>query len=115
MKMAKTSSPKVPQGIRDNVPVKELHFDTRNPRLVEYGVTPKTSPDDILEILWEKMAVDEVAMSIASSGFWDFEPLFVVKEGGVDVVIEGNRRLAAVKILHSHKLRSEEHTSELQS
>lgn len=27
-------------------------------------MTPKTSQDDILEILWEKMAVDEVAMSI---------------------------------------------------
>jgi hypothetical protein len=114
MKAAK-SPPKVPQGTPDDVPVKDLHFDTRNPRLVEYGVTAKTSQDDILEILWEKMAVDEIAMSIAASGFWDYEPLFVVKEGGVDVVIEGNRRLAAVKILHSHKLQEHLKATDLPS
>jgi hypothetical protein len=106
MKTTKASLAKAPQGTRDNVPVKDLHFDTRNPRLVEYGVTAKTSPDDILEILWEKMAVDEIAMSIAASGFWDYEPLFVVKERGVDVVIEGNRRLAAVKVLRSRELQN---------
>jgi hypothetical protein len=115
MKAAKNSPPKVPQGTPDHVPVKDLHFDTRNPRLVEYGVTAKTSQDDILEILWEKMAVDEIAMSIAASGFWDYEPLFVVREGGVDVVIEGNRRLAAVKILHSHKLQEHLKATDLPS
>ena len=106
MKKTNATLAKAAQSTHENVLVQDLHFDTRNPRLVEYGVTPKTSPDEILQILWEKMAVDEVAMSIAASGFWDYEPLFVVKEGGVDVVIEGNRRLAAVKVLRSRKLQN---------
>jgi hypothetical protein len=45
------------------------------------------------------MAVDEVAMSIAVSGYWGQEPLVVAEEKGKHVVIEGNRRLAAVRAL----------------
>jgi hypothetical protein len=81
------------------LPVEELSFDWRNPRVAEHGFGPKTSQDRLLEVLWREMAVDEVAMSIAASGFWQHEPLFAVKEGGKTVVIEGNRRLAALKLL----------------
>lgn len=98
--------PELPKGVFERVKVDDLHLDVRNPRLVEYGISPKEKPDNLLEILWDKMAVDEVAMSIAASGFWEYEPLFVVEEGGNEVVIEGNRRLAAVKILRSKHLQS---------
>ncbi len=46
-------------------------------------------------------------MSIATDGFWDYEPLIVSKENDKWIVIEGNRRLAAVKILLSPKLQTE--------
>ena len=81
--------------------VDSLTFDYRNPRLAEYGFGPKTPEEEILKALWKLMAVDEVAMSIASSGYWDDEPLFVTKEDGEEVVLEGKRRLAALKILRS--------------
>jgi len=45
------------------------------------------------------MAVDELALSIAASGYFDYEPLFATEENGKWYVIEGNRRLAAVKLL----------------
>ena len=45
------------------------------------------------------MDVKELVMSIAASGFFSHEPLVVAQEGGKNVVIEGNRRLAAVKVL----------------
>jgi hypothetical protein len=52
------------------------------------------------------MAVEEVAMSIAYSGYFEHEPLFVEENGdGKYVVIEGNRRLAAVKLLVDAGLR----------
>jgi hypothetical protein len=82
----------------------ELHFDRANPRLAEYGITTNTHEDEILTILWKVMDVQELVQSIAASGFFEHEPLMIVRERGQDVVIEGNRRLAAVKVLLHHKL-----------
>lgn len=79
--------------------VADLHFDHRNPRLAEYGISEATSEEEILKILWEAMDVRELVQSIAASGFFPHEALIVAKEGGRNVVIEGNRRLAAVKVL----------------
>jgi hypothetical protein len=89
----------------ERVPVGKLDLDARNPRLIEYGLGRNASQDKILEYLWQRMAVDEVAMSIAASGYWQHEPLIVAKEDGRDVVIEGNRRLAAVRLLLDGNLR----------
>jgi hypothetical protein len=81
------------------IPVDKLNFDKGNPRLSEYGVTPQTQEAEIFVILWEAMDVMELIQSIAASGFFSHEPLIVAKEAGKNVVIEGNRRLAAVKVL----------------
>ena len=83
--------------------VSELAFDLKNPRLVEFDLTENATEEDVIKILWEAMDVREVMMSIAASGFFPHEPLIVAEEKGKRVVIEGNRRLAAVKVL----LRSE--------
>ena len=45
------------------------------------------------------MAVDELAMSIGARGYFPHEPIFVEEDGDRLVVIEGNRRLAAVMLL----------------
>jgi hypothetical protein len=89
----------------DSAAPDELQLDAKNPRLAEFGVGDKPTQDELLELLWQSLAVDEVAFSIATRGFYSHEPLFVTKENGKDVVIEGNRRLAAVKILLSPQLR----------
>ena len=86
-----------------NQPVKVqtslLFFDTENPRLVEFTSEEKSSEEKILNILWSQMAVDEIVQSILSNGFFQNEALLVVVEDGKDIVIEGNRRLAAVKAI----------------
>lgn len=105
MKHKKPITPSVPPGDAEPFSVVDLHLDARNPRLVEYGISPKEEEEKILEVLWDKMAVDEVAMSIAANGYWPYEPLIVADEGGRIIVIEGNRRLAAVKVLLSQSLR----------
>ena len=85
----------------------ELHFDYQNPRLVEYGMSGKESEKEIIDILWDAMDVRELVMSISASCFFNYESLVVVEEGHRYVVIEGNRRLAAVKILLNSDFRQE--------
>ena len=87
------------------VPVGRLFLDPRNPRLAELGTAQDASQEEILDSLWRNMAVDEIAYSIAKSGYFNHEPLFVSQEEGELRVIEGNRRLAAVKVLLDAGLR----------
>ena len=77
----------------------KLYFDRKNPRLVEFGLTDQSTQQEILRILWDAMDVREVAMSIVASGFFEHDPLIIAKEENKLVVIEGNRRLAAVRSL----------------
>ena len=79
--------------------ISTLNFDVRNPRLVEFDLTDKSTEAEIMRCLWDAMDVKELVMSIAASGFFRHEPLIVAHEAGKNVVIEGNRRLAAVKLL----------------
>lgn len=84
------------------VKLSELNLDRRNPRLVEFGIHEKSKENEILKILWDEMAVNELMYSIVSNGFWDYEPLIAIQEGDGFTVVEGNRRLAAVKLLHGY-------------
>lgn len=77
----------------------ELSFDFKNPRIAEFGLTAKTPEQDIIKILWDVMGVEEIVLSIRASGFFEHESLIAIKEDGKKVVIEGNRRLAAVKCI----------------
>jgi len=79
--------------------VSDLHFDRKNPRLAEFNLTDDSEESEVMEILWEAMDVEELTMSIAASGFFRHEPVLVAEEYGRHAVIEGNRRLAAVKLL----------------
>jgi hypothetical protein len=93
------------------IDVDRLLFDAENPRLSAMGETK--SQDELLEVLWNEMAVSEVALSIAANGYFEEEPLFIVpqqpqekdKDKQKYIVVEGNRRLAAVKLLCDPDLR----------
>ncbi|MCH7909201.1 MAG: ParB N-terminal domain-containing protein [Candidatus Hydrogenedentes bacterium] len=91
----------------ERVPVKDLYFDAENPRLIEYLDGASADQASLLTVLWQNMAVDELGMSIAASGYFDYEPVFVITDKKRLVVIEGNRRLAAVKLLLDKKAREE--------
>ena len=79
--------------------VSELSFDFQNPRLVEYDLSRDTADAEVIKVLWDAMDVRELVLSIAASGFFPHEPLIVTQEHDKNIVIEGNRRLAAVKLL----------------
>jgi len=97
----------------ERVRTEDLYFDPKNPRIVEYLTNEEPTQADLLCVLWEQMAVDELAMSIAASGYFDYEPLFVVEQEGNLVVIEGNRRLAAVKLLLDRDTRAKLRATDL--
>ncbi len=77
----------------------DLHFDYRNPRIAEFHPTAYTPEKEIIKILWNVMGVEEIVLSIKASGFFTNEPLIVIREDDKNVVLEGNRRLAAVKCI----------------
>lgn len=102
----------IPDGKPEFLPSADLLLDPDNPRLSAGARTV-----DQLELarhLWVEMSVDEIVYSIAYNSFYRTEPLLVIpnKDGiaGPDtqkmIVIEGNRRLVAVKILLNDDLRS---------
>jgi ParB-like chromosome segregation protein Spo0J len=77
--------------------VASLHLDAKNPRLGRE--TRLRAPREIIQYLYDHDKAYEVAQSIATRGYFPNEPLLVVKESGQYVVVEGNRRLAALKAL----------------
>ncbi len=103
--MATKSTPAKPLPGATDVPVVDLYLDAKNPRLAGEDLT-LDDQDEIARILWRERAVNELVDSIAASGYWKHEELFAAKENGRLVVIEGNRRLAAVKLLTDDALRA---------
>lgn len=86
----------------------DLVFDNQNPRMVEFGINQYTE-EELINLLWKEMAVEELVMSILAQGFFDHEPLYVMphKDGKL-IVLEGNRRLAAIRsILNPNIVRGE--------
>lgn len=77
--------------------VTSLHLDAKNPRLGRE--TLARAPREIIQYLFEHDKALEIADSIASRGYFPNEPLLVIEENGRHVVVEGNRRLAALKAL----------------
>jgi len=88
--------------------VSDLLLDPQNPRLASGSPTKNLDQFELIKILWTEMAVDELVLSIAANGYFPEEPLFVIPARNKKekyYVIEGNRRLAAVKILLDDELR----------
>ena len=81
----------------DQIESTNLVFDNQNPRMVEFGIN-HYSEEELINLLWKEMAVEELVMSILALGFFDHEPLYVMRrEDGKLIVLEGNRRLAAIR------------------
>jgi ParB-like chromosome segregation protein Spo0J len=79
------------------ISVTSLHLDAKNPRLGRE--TTARAPREIIQYLFEHDKAAEVAESIATRGYFPNEPLLAIRENDRLVVVEGNRRLAALKAL----------------
>jgi len=85
-----------------NLSVTSLLLDIRNPRLPESGQA-RAQRDIIIELL-DHDNVYQLAKDIADQGFYPAERLIGVEENGRTVIVEGNRRLAALKLLLNPEL-----------
>jgi len=80
----------------------KLHFDTQNPRL------PQRCREKDEQLVADYMVGEEgaleIMLSIGASGYFPGEPLLVIPysgNAGEYVVVEGNRRLTALKLLRN--------------
>lgn len=92
--------------IPDDVPFRDatrididaLKLDKENPRL--WAANGKMADEDIVTQLYKREDLRELLLSIAANGYLDIEPLIVVldKNDRKFIVLEGNRRLAAIRL-----------------
>jgi len=80
------------------IDVKDLYLDSKNPRLGRHINSREICQDKVLNEM-EDWTIDELAVSFIESGYWPQEALVIIEEDGRNIVLEGNRRLAALKLL----------------
>lgn len=84
----------------------ELVLDQDNPRLLpeEYSGIELATEEEIIRAL-AQYDLNELLQSIAENGYLNIEPLYIQKIGPNKYkVLEGNRRLAAIKLLRNNEL-----------
>src|SRR4051794_1303207 len=84
---------------RRDIAIEELILDAQNPRLPEELQGGAQGP--VLRYLADNGAIGELVRSMADNGYFEHEPLIVTPADSKYIVLEGNRRLAALKILLS--------------
>jgi hypothetical protein len=92
----------IPKATLARVSPDDLEFDPENPRFGGTAGGKKSQPEILQMLLQEPHLASQLVDSLVENGFIDYEPLVVRRkaEGSTKyVVIEGNRRLAAVKDL----------------
>ncbi|SFC07508.1 LysM peptidoglycan-binding domain-containing protein [Pragia fontium] len=77
--------------------VSNLKLDRNNPRIPPN--IPTRTTKEILEYLIKNQEVKDIADKIVHKGFIPHEPIYVTKEKDSYVVLEGNRRVSALKCL----------------
>lgn len=86
------------------IKLENLKFDAKNPRLPVrlQGVMDESK---VIDYMVKYGNIIELMLSIAETGYSDAEPLLVVSDSNYNyTVVEGNRRLAALKLLNNPEL-----------
>jgi len=87
------------------IPLENLIFDPENPRLPPE--IARSNEQRIIDYMLREANLLELMQAIAQNGYFRSEPLLVVPEKpGKFTVVEGNRRLAALKLLANPALAS---------
>jgi hypothetical protein len=90
-----------PKGIRKTIPLNLLKFDPKNPRFARYFGDQNQPEEEIVDRMIRRENILELMGSISEQGYFDGEQLLVTPDvDGEYVVVEGNRRLSALKILN---------------
>jgi hypothetical protein len=82
-----------------NIDYRKLGFDAENPRLPEH--LRGAAPEELVKYYYEHSVVSDLVESMAENGFFPHEPMIVTPRGRNNfTVVEGNRRLTALSIIH---------------
>ncbi len=83
--------------------IEDIHFDRLNPRLP--SAVQEGTESDIIEYLALRTRLEDLMASIGENGFFKGEALVVTRDDNDRVIVlEGNRRLAALKLLKESSL-----------
>lgn len=93
-----------PIGQAEKVSVEILDFDENNPRFTPDKQPTGSGDSAVISMLATSADLSELLQSISTSGYINIEPLIVIERAGRLAVLEGNRRLAAVKALRDPEL-----------
>lgn len=85
------------------IPVSDLILDSNNPRLPEDIARDEES---IIKFIAETTAIEDLMQAIAQNGFFEGEPVVAIQENSKCIVVEGNRRLTAVRLLSNPNILS---------
>lgn len=86
----------------EKIEVEKLLLDPENPRLPKSMANKNES--EIINYLLSDASLIELMLAIGKNGFFEGEQLLVVPHNDKYIVIEGNRRLSAVKLLHNPEI-----------
>lgn len=89
------------------IEISSLLMDRRNPRI------PKSHRDsdeiDLIHYMWKAYSLEDLIISINKNGFIKAEPLMLIPDENSKnnyIVVEGNRRLAALRVLTDEDVRN---------
>jgi ParB-like nuclease domain len=85
-----------------SIPISVLDFDPQNPRFFDISSEGKSTEAEALSRMLKEENIDELVGSIGKLGYFTGEPLLVTpnpKNSNRYIVVEGNRRLAALRVL----------------
>ncbi len=105
--MADGNHPFPPIGQAEKVSVELLDFDVNNPRFTPDKRPSGSGDSAVISMLAASADLSELIQSISTSGYINIEPIIVIERNGRLAVLEGNRRLAAVKALRDPELAKE--------
>src|SRR5438132_7745241 len=99
--MPRISAPRPPE--IETAPLEDFFLDGKNPRLGRHNVERGLSQEEVLQVMQE-WSLEELAVSFLENGYWPQEAVIAVRESvgrkeDALVVVEGNRRVAALKMI----------------
>lgn len=98
--MVKKPEPKLDPSVEQVAP-SALKLDLRNHRMAEMEFADEA---EVVTHLVQEYDVNELVLSILTAGWLDYEPLIAQRDG---TVLEGNRRLAALRLIDHADLREQ--------
>ena len=83
------------------ITVDKLELDPENPRLPE---STARRQKDMLQYIARETSIEELMGAIGKNNYFPGEPLVAIKVRNIHRVVEGNRRLTALRLLQNPEL-----------